>query len=248
MSKFLRNGKALILAYDQGIEHGPEDFLNNYGWNPEYILELAEKGPFTGVILHKGVVEKYVDNNFNVPIVLKLSGKTKLNPKLKQNLICSVRYADRLGVKGIGYTIYPFSEYEGEMLETFQKIYEEARELGKEIFLWAYPRGNKIDEYKTENIAYATRLAAELGADFIKVKYNHKPKEYKYVVKNALKSNLVIAGGKKVDKEKHLLKMVEEVISLGAKGLAIGRNIWQRGEEEALELANKIAKIIWRNV
>ena len=186
------------------------------------------------------------NHNYKIPIVLKLSGKTSLNPKLKQNLVCSVKYADKLGVKGIGYTIYPFSPYESEMLEQFSKIQEEAREYNKEIFLWAYPRGDKIDEYKTENISYATRLAAELGADFIKVKYNHKPKEYKEVIKNSLKSNLLIAGGKKIDKEKQLLKVVEEVMNLGAKGLAIGRNIWQRDEEEALKLANEIAKIIWR--
>jgi len=246
MSVFLRNGKALILAYDQGVEHGPEDFKKNNGWNPEYILELAEKGPFTGVILHKGVVEKYVDNNFNVPIILKLTGKSKLNPKLKQNIVCSVKYADKLGVEGVGVTFYPFSEYEDIMIENLAKIQEEAREYGKEFFVWAYPRGKGIDEFKTENIAYAARLAAEFGADFVKVKYNHKPKEYKEVIKNALKADVLIAGGKKVDKEKHLLKMTEEVINLGAKGLAIGRNIWQREEDEALELAKKLAKIIWK--
>jgi class I fructose-bisphosphate aldolase len=246
MNKFLRNGKALILAYDQGVEHGPTDFLKNEGWNPEYILELAEKGPFTGVILHKGIVEKYVDNNYNVPIVLKLTGKTKLNPKLKQNLVCSVKYADKLGVDGVGFTLYPFSEYESEMLEDLRKVHEEARELGKILFVWAYPRGNNIDEYKTENIAYAARLAAELGADFVKVKYNHKKKEYEWVIKNALRAKVLIAGGKKVNKEKDLLKMTEEVISLGAKGLAIGRNIWQREKEDALELAKKLANIIFK--
>lgn len=245
MEKFLKNGRALILAYDQGVEHGPSDFLGNEAWNPEYILELAEKGPFTGVILHKGIVEKYVDNNFNVPIVLKITGKTKLNPKLKQNLVCSVKYADKLGVEGIGFTIYPFSEYEDVMLEKLREVHEEAKELNKTLFVWAYPRGNNIDEFKTENIAYATRLVAELGADFIKVKYNHKKKEYGWVVKNALKSKILIAGGKKVKKEKELLNMTKEVISLGAHGLAIGRNIWQREKEDALELAKKLAKIIF---
>ena len=245
MSKFLKGDKALILAYDQGVEHGPSDFKDNNGWNPEYILELAEKGPFTGVILHKGIVEKYVDNNFKVPIVLKLTGKTKLSPKLKQNLVCSVKYADKLGVEGVGITIYPFSEYEDCMLELLRQVHEEAREYQKELFVWAYPRGKGIDEFKTENIAYATRLAAELGADFIKVKYNHKPKEYGEVVKNSLRAKLLIAGGKKVKNEEDLLKMVKELMELKVNGLAIGRNIWQRDEVEALKLAKEISKIIW---
>jgi class I fructose-bisphosphate aldolase len=246
MSQFLKDNKALILAYDQGVEHGPEDFKNSNGWNPEYILELAEKGPFTGVILHKGIVEKYVDDNFSVPIIIKLTGKTKLSPKLKQNLVCSVSYAEKIGARGVGITIYPFSEYEDYMLELLRQVQEEARERDLKVFVWAYPRGNNIDEFKTENIAYATRLAAELGADFIKVKYNHKPKEYSWVVKNALRAKLLIAGGKKVKNEKQLLNMVEEIINLGANGLAIGRNIWQREEDEALELAKKIANMIWK--
>ncbi|HIQ50498.1 MAG TPA: aldolase [Nautiliaceae bacterium] len=247
MEEFLRNNRALILAYDQGIEHGPSDFLKNKGWDPEYILELAEKGPFTGVILHKGIVEKYVDNNFEVPIVLKLSGRSKFNPKLKQSLVCSVKYAEKLGVEGVGFTIYPFSEYEDYMLEKLREVHEEARESNKTLFVWAYPRGKGVDEFKTENIAYATRLAAELGADFIKVKYNHKKKEYDWVIKNALRSKILIAGGKKVEKEEDLLNMTKEIISLGAHGLAIGRNIWQREESEALELAKKLAKIIFND-
>ena len=53
MDKFFRNGKGLLLAYDQGFEHGPSDF-NAKNVDPEYILDIAQKaGVFTGVIFQK---------------------------------------------------------------------------------------------------------------------------------------------------------------------------------------------------
>jgi len=39
------------------------------------------------------------------------------------------------------------------------------------------------------------------------------------------------------------LRVVEHPLEAGAIGLAVGRNVWQA--EEPLEIAGKIAKIIW---
>ena len=48
LNKITTKGKALYLAYDQGLEHGPEDF-NDKNVDPAYILEIAEKGKFNGM-------------------------------------------------------------------------------------------------------------------------------------------------------------------------------------------------------
>ena len=58
LSKITRNGKALFLAYDQGMEHGPTDF-NDENVDPGRVLKIADSGYFTGVILQKGIAEKY---------------------------------------------------------------------------------------------------------------------------------------------------------------------------------------------
>jgi DhnA family fructose-bisphosphate aldolase class Ia len=40
----LRNGTAIFLPYDQGLEHGPRDFFANPdASDPKYILELASR-------------------------------------------------------------------------------------------------------------------------------------------------------------------------------------------------------------
>ena len=58
LNKLMKKGKMLILAYDQGLEHGPEDF-NDKNVNPKYILEIAKKGKYNGIVFQKGIAEKY---------------------------------------------------------------------------------------------------------------------------------------------------------------------------------------------
>src|SRR4029450_7537563 len=46
----LRNGTALFLPYDQGLEHGPRDFFANpASGDPAYIAKLAAEGGFNGI-------------------------------------------------------------------------------------------------------------------------------------------------------------------------------------------------------
>ena len=56
----LRNGTALFLPYDQGLEHGPRDFFANpAASDPKYILRLALEGGFNGIAIQIGLAEKF---------------------------------------------------------------------------------------------------------------------------------------------------------------------------------------------
>ncbi|MBM3229382.1 fructose-bisphosphate aldolase, partial [Candidatus Parvarchaeota archaeon] len=61
LGKVVRNGKVLILAMDQGMEHGPRDF-NKTNINPEYVCDIASRGGFTGFAIQKGVAKMYKEN------------------------------------------------------------------------------------------------------------------------------------------------------------------------------------------
>ena len=71
----MRNGKSLILAYDQGLEHGPTDFDDN-NVDPEYVINIARKGGYDAFACQKGIAESYYGNE-KVPLLLKLNGKTR---------------------------------------------------------------------------------------------------------------------------------------------------------------------------
>lgn len=235
-----KNGKAFLLAYDHGLEHGPKDF-DKKNIDPKFLMDLAEEGPFTGVILQKGIAEKYY-NSSDIPLILKLNGKSSLNPHKCSSLNCSVERAVDLGADAVGFTIYPGSEYESVMQRDFRIVEEKAREHDLPVILWSYPRGEGIDDKSEETVAYAARIALELGADYVKVKYPGSEDSFERAVKNAGRTKVLCSGGsKKSDKE--IKVQIKSVIEAGASGVAVGRNIWQR--EKSLEFSREIAEILW---
>ncbi len=246
LNKIFKKGKALIIAYDQGLEHGPQSDFNDKNVDPLYIIDIAKKGKFSAIAVGKGIAEKYNKEilESKVPLIVKLSGKTKLSkgePISEQ--LGTVEEAINLGATGVGYTIHIGSEYEHEMFEDFAKIEKEAHEKGLVVMLWVYPRGKAVkNELSREILSYAARTGLELGADIVKIKHNGNLSDLKWSVKSAGRTKVVISGGKK-ETEKEFLNDVKEVVSAGAAGMAIGRNIWQ--SKKPLEITQKIKKIFF---
>lgn len=247
INEVLHNGKALFLAYDQGFEHGPTDF-NEKNVDPTYILDIAHQSDvFTAIIFHEGIAQQYYDpQKESTPLIIKLNGKTSFHvdeePYSPQ--LCSVSEAKRLGAKGVGYTIYIGSEYEGKMMQEFSKIEDDAHRMGMSVTMWAYPRGKHVAGRETSKdiVAYAARLALEMGADFVKIPYTGDITSFSWVVKSAGRTKVVVQGGAKKDR-KEFLEEITSIMESGATGLAIGRNIWQ--SDDPIGLSKAIAKIVY---
>lgn len=246
LSKITKKGKAIYLAYDQGLEHGPTDF-NDENVDPNYIIEIANKGKYNGVVFQKGIAEKYNREikKSKVPLIVKLNGKTNLfkgEPISRQ--LCTVSEAIKLGASAVGFTIYIGSEHESIMFKEFEKIQKEAHEKKLPVIAWIYPRGKSVKgKSEKEMMAYACRVGLELGADIVKIHSSGKLKDLKWAVKSAGKTKVVVAGGMKKD-EKSLLKHVEDLTKAEAIGLAIGRNVWQH--KDPLEITKKIKERLWK--
>ena len=242
LKKIMKKGRALYLAYDQGLEHGPEDF-NDKNVNPEYVINIANKGKYNAFICQKGIAEKYKDK-IKIPLIIKLNGKTNLvkgEPISRQ--LCGVKEAIKLGAVAVGYTLYIGSLHESQMMQEFEKIQKKAHANGLPVIMWAYPRGKSVKgKSKGKLMAYSCRVGLELGADIVKVAYNGKLNDLKWAVKSAGKTKVVVAGGIKKG-EKELLSKTKEIMSAGCVGLAIGRNIWQ--SKEPMKITEKIKKIVF---
>ena len=105
-----------------------------------------------------------------------------------------------------------------------------------------YPRGKKIgDEYSPEAVAHAARVGAELGADIVKTNYTGDHDSFCLVVESC-PVPVVIAGGPRVESEMDLLSMVEGAINAGARGVAMGRNIFQ--SEDPTLITRRICAVV----
>ncbi|MFB6183038.1 MAG: class I fructose-bisphosphate aldolase [Haloarculaceae archaeon] len=245
-SPLTRDGKVLILAYDHGLEHGPVDFEDvPESADPQRTFEAATHDAVTAVAVQKGVAEAYYPSYADdVNLLAKLNGTSNLwmgEPDSAVNW--SVDYAADLGADAVGFTLYGGSNHEIEMAEEFHDAQEAAREHGLPVVMWSYPRGQGLkNDKKPGTIAYAARQALELGADVAKVKYPGSKSAMEDVVQMAGKTKVVMSGGSKTS-DRDFLESVEAVVDAGGKGLAVGRNVWQR--EDPRRILDALEQVIF---
>jgi class I fructose-bisphosphate aldolase len=263
----LRNGTALFLPYDQGLEHGPRDFFANpQAADPRYILRLAVEGGFNGIAVQIGLAEKfYWDYAGEVPLVLKLNGKTDIPPDRQalSPLHATVEDAVRLGADAVGYTLYVGTPAHEADFTQFHRVRQDARRLGMPLIVWAYPRGEAVDAKGGKDsfyaVHYAARVASELGADMVKVNFPHPEKHagvpapygsefssqdaIDAVVRAANRTLVLISGGGRTGDEAMLDKALESMAA-GATGLIFGRNVWQRDHDESLRFVEQLREVL----
>jgi class I fructose-bisphosphate aldolase len=232
-----RNGKSIILAYDHGLEHGPVDFEPNPETaDPGRLFELATHDAVTAIAVQKGIAEAYYpDYEDDVSLLVKLNGTSNLwrgEPDSAVN--CSPEYAAELGADAVGFTVYGGSNHEVEMAEEFREAQEGAREHDMGVVMWSYPRGQGLrNDSSPEVISYAARLGLELGADVVKVKYPGSAAGMGEAVEMAGPANVVMSGGT-MRNDEAFLQNVADAIDAGARGLAVGRNVFQRDDPERI--------------
>lgn len=251
LDKITKEGKALFLAYDQGLEHGPTDFTDENA-DPAQIIKIALYGEYTGVIVHKGIAEKYfVKAPFGeelarkTPIIIKLNGKTNLvtTGDPYSPLLCTVDEALALGAVAVGYTVYVGSEFENKMTQEFAEVVRDAHAKNIPVIGWMYPRGKSVEGKDHKEIsAYAARIGLELGADIVKMQYPGDLESLKKVVEMAGKTKVVVSGGAK-EEEEVFLDTAKIIMQSGAIGMAVGRNIWQ--SPDPMALTKKLQEIVF---
>jgi fructose-bisphosphate aldolase, class I len=262
-----RNGTAMFLPYDQGLEHGPRDFFANpAASDPRYVIDLALEGGFNGVVLQIGLAEKfYWEYAGEIPLVLKLNGKTEIpsDAAALSPLNATVEEAVRLGADAVGYTLYVGTPAQEQDFEQYRKVRADAQRFGMPLIVWAYPRGSAIEAKGGKDsfyaVDYAARTASELGADVVKLNFPHPEKNVDVpaayaeefssqqaidaVVRSANRSLVLISGGSKAGDDA-MLEKARESMEAGATGLIFGRNVWQREHDESLRFASQLRTIL----
>lgn len=246
LSNLTKNGKMFLLAYDQGLEHGPVDF-NEFNVEPENIFDLAVKGGATCIAVQKGIAEKYYYRSQyanHIPLVLKMNGKTSFIKDVPFSpQLATVDEALELGASAVGYTVYIGSPRQDEQFREFAKLIQDAHKAKLPVIGWMYPSVHHTGESTPAFDAYATRVGLELGADVVKVRPYADLGAMKWIVKSAGKTKVIFRGGDKEDENK-FLDQVNIDMEAGAIGIAVGRNIWQ--SENPLEVSKKVCDILWK--
>ena len=263
-------GKLVILPVDQGHEHGPDKsfFVNPPAYDPDYHYQLAIDANLSAYAAPYGFLESGAERFAGqIPTILKINSSNGLNDQKYQSINGNVKDALKLGCAAVGFTIYPGSEYQYEMIEEFKEISREANSHGLPSVLWSYPRGSNISkegETALDIIGYAAHIAAQLGAHIIKVKpptgyvedkglknllnsknnFNNLSERIAHIKRCAFNSKrIVVFSGGSAKNTNELLEEIKQIRSGGGNGSIIGRNTFQRPRQDALNLLSEIIEV-----
>jgi len=209
-------GRTVMLAVDHGYFLGPTSGLEEPRKTLEPLLPHADS-----LMLTRGVLRTSVPPQADIPIVLRVSGGTSVLKELSnEGLTVAMEDAIRLNVSAVTLSIFVGAEGERESLLNLARLVDQGEKHG--IPVLAVTAVGKEMTRDARYLGLACRIGAELGAHMVKTYYCEGFEE----VVRSTPVPLVIAGGKKIP-ERDAVALAFNAIRAGAKGVDMGRNIFQ---------------------
>lgn len=212
-------GRTVMLALDHGYFLGPVSRLEDPKKTIEPLIPFAD-----ALMLTRGVLRACIDPNRDVPIVLRMSGGNSILDEDLSNegITVSMEDAARLNVSAVALSIYVGAPHQHETLVNLAKLIDEAQGYGIPV-LAVTAVGKELEKRDARYLSLACRIAAELGANFVKTYYCDDFEK----VSGSCPVPLVIAGGPKMKSDADVLEIAYNAMQKGAVGVDMGRNVWQ---------------------
>ena len=239
-----KTGRAVVVPMDHGVTLGPIQGLVNMR---KMVNEIA-RGGADAVLGHMGLpLYGHREYGKDLGLILHLSGSTVWSPDPNTKvLVNSVEMALKMGADAVSIHVNIGAEDETEMLRDLGMVSVAAMEWGMPLLAMMYTRGDKFkSEYDVEGVKHAARIAAELGADIVKVNYTGSISSFRQVVEGC-PIPVVIAGGERADDEKGIFTIVRESLEAGGAGVSVGRNVFQHQNPRLMMKA--IYNLVHKNI
>lgn len=237
------SGRSVIVPMDHGATLGPIPGLLD---PVQSVVKLCrDPSQVQGLVMHRGVMEHVggMLSPCDLPSrILHLSASTAASPRMAEKmLIASVEDALRMGADAVSIHVNLGVEAEPDMLRDLGLAASRCQQWGMPLLAMVYTRVNGQVSNMAPDLAHAARLAAEMGADLVKVGYPGNAECMAQVVDGCF-IPVLIAGGEKCATDQHALQMVSGAMEGGAAGVCMGRNLFQ--QEHAAGFVQQVARIV----
>ena len=242
---FKHAGRLLTVPMDHGMTLGPVKGLESMS----KLVQSVTKGGADALIVHKGLIKQISPylNPESCELIIHLSASTSLSPDSnRKELITSVEQAIRLGATAVSVHVNLASKHEADMLKDVGMVADQCDFWGIPLLAMMYVRdGSKESEYDPVKIKHAARVAEESGADIVKIYYTGSKDSFADI-SSTINIPIIIAGGPRLNSTYDLLLMINNAMAAGAKGVSIGRNIFQH--DNPMRLVAAIRKVLDDNL
>jgi fructose-bisphosphate aldolase, class I len=252
------SGRSFIAAFDHGITLGPkpgsEAALAKLGQiiegNPDGILispgMMKQGGHLFGF---RGAPAPIVraDWIYNHDVIPSLSPRLQ-DPAQGEHyrVVCTPAAAAELGADAITmFLIVGTEDGAGfaDNVEAVAAMAQDCQRVGLPLIVESVLWGTRLrdDKQDPELLAFAARMAAELGADAIKTTYTGDPASMRQVV-DGCPIPVLVLGGVRAATFEPVLEATRGALEAGAKGVVYGRNVWQA--DDTLDACRRLRGVI----
>jgi len=230
------SGRTVMLAIDHGYFQGPTSGLERVDVS---ILPLA---PYAdALMLTRGILRTTVPSSCGKGVVLRASGGPSILKELSnEQLALDIEDAVRLNAAAVAVQVFIGGEYETQSIHNLTRLVDMGNRYGMPVL-----GVTAVGKSMTRDARYfrlACRIAAELGAHFVKTYYVEEDFE---TVTASCPVPIVMAGGKKLP-ELEALTMAYKAVSEGAAGVDMGRNIFQ--SDAPVAMIQAVGKVVHENM
>jgi putative autoinducer-2 (AI-2) aldolase len=212
-----KSGRTVMLAIDHGYFLGPTSGLERVDVNIVPLLPYAD-----ALMLTRGILRANIPPTFAHGVVMRASGGPSIRRELSNELLAvDIEDALRMNVCAMAVQVYVGAEYETQTVTNMTRMVDMGNRYGMPTLGVTAVGKDMVRD--AQYFRLATRMCAELGAQFVKTYYVEKDFE---TVTASCPVPIVIAGGKKLAEDK-ALEFAYAAIQQGAAGVDMGRNVFQ---------------------
>lgn len=233
---FREDRRTVIVAMDHAHFFG-----NLPGFeDPAQVINKVVAGGADAVLATFGLAKNFATELAPVGLILRVDGgASRLGTRAwRGSLIFGAETALKMGADGVIAMGFPGSENENLNLNYLADLSNQCEQWGLPLAAEMLPRGFEggDDARTAQSIAMAMRIGAELGADLIKTQYTDDVDSFQSAVANCYVP-VVVLGGAKMENDAAVLQTVRDAVDAGAKGVAMGRNIWGHANPQKMTAA-----------
>ncbi len=231
----------MVAPVDHSISVGP---IATPGRSLDAVVRDLVAGGVDAVVLHKGSLRHIKPERFlQTSLVVHLNASTGLAPDPDAKYIVTrVEEAIRIGADAVSIHVNIGSLQESQQIQDLAGVAEACDRWNLPLLAMMYPRGPNITNPTDPLlIAHAVTVAADLGADIVKTVYPGSIAAMSYVTSRC-PIPVLVAGGPKQASESEVLRCIDDALTGGAAGVAMGRNLFQSTQPQ--RFAAQVAQLV----
>jgi 3-hydroxy-5-phosphonooxypentane-2,4-dione thiolase len=218
------SGRTVMLAFDHGYFQGPTSGLERVDLS---IVPIAPQAD--ALMLTRGILRSTIPASHQGGIVMRASGGPSILRELSDERIAvDMEDAARMNVHAVAVQVFVGGVHETQSVENMTKLVDAGHRYGIPV-LGVTAVGKELTR-DARYLGLATRICAELGAQFVKTYYCAEGFDK---VTAGCPVPIVMAGGKKLP-EREALEMAYRAVQEGAAGVDMGRNVFQSESPAAM--------------